>query len=178
MHIQRHSSQHGYINSQIHSTLNSVLAIVLEKWKLAKEQEKQREEEEESLFKFRNKSHGSNVSEDDENKKAVTEAFPNYEAEFRDVLAPPELDENVEIRVTSGQEGPTSDSQLFIMNVADFSEMRQIHEDVFSHVQYCPDFISVEEERFPNGPLDSQYLESFQWGYQTAAIISGVVPCK
>lgn len=146
-----------------------------------KEQERQREEEEGSLFKFKNKTHGSSLTEDEENQRAVSKAFPSFDGEFKDVMAPQELNENVvvpQVESDPSSHAPKSDAELFISNITDFSEIRAIHEETFCRLPSSQDFSFGGTDCCPNVSMESLYLEAFQWSYQTASVMNAIIPCK
>lgn len=181
LHVRNHAIQHGFLDGEIHRTLNSVLAIFLDKWRIFKEQEKQREQEESSLFKFKNKTHGSNLSEDEENKRAVSKAFPSFDGEFEDIMAPHDLNDSGVVTQMGPEPSecvPTSDAELFMANVGDFSEIRRIHEEMFCRLPSSQGLSLGGKDCCVCDSMDSLHLEAFQWGYQTAAVVDAVIPCK
>ena len=181
LYLRNHSIQHGFLDSKLHQAVVSILAIFLDKWKIFKEQEREREEEEGSLFKFRNKTHGSSLTEDEENKMALSQAFPTFDGEFKDIMAPQDLNENVVVHPVesmSSSHAPKSDAELFMANITDFSEIRKIHEDTFCRFPSSQDFSLNGTVCCPNECLETLYLDTFQWSYQTAAVINDIIPCK
>lgn len=181
LHLRNHSIQHGFLDSKMYHGVTSILTIFLDKWKIFKEQEKEREEEEGSLFKFRNKTHGSGLTEDEENKMALSQAFPTFDGEFKDIMAPQDLNENVVVHPVeseSSSHGPKSDAELFMANVTDFSEIRKIHEETFCRLPSSQDFSLSGTVCYPKECLEALYLDTFQWSYQTAAVMNAIIPCK
>lgn len=146
-----------------------------------KEQERKREEEEGSLFKFKNKTHGSSLTEDEENQRAVSKAFPSFDGEFKDIMTPQDLNENVvvpQVESDPSSRAPKSDAELFISNITDFSEIRAIHEETFCRFPSSQDFSFGGADCCPNVSMESLYLEAFQWSYQTASVMNAIIPCK
>lgn len=181
LHLRNHSIQHGFLDSKMYQAVASILAIFLDKWKIFKEQEREREEEDGSLFKFRNKSHGSSLTEDEENKMALSKAFPTFDGEFKDIMAPQDLNENFvspQVESDSSSHAPKSDAELFMANITDFLEIRKIHEETFCRFPSNQDFSLGRTDCCPNESLETLYLEAFQWSYQTAAVMNAVIPCK
>ena len=165
----------------MYQAVASILAIFLEKWKIFKEQERQREEEEGSLFKFRNKTHGSSLTEDEENKIALSQAFPTFDGDFKDIMAPQDLNENVVVPQMGSElstHASKSDDELFMANIADFSEIRKLHEETFCRFPSSQDFSLDGTDCFPSESLEMLFLETFQWSYQTAAVMNAIIPCK
>ena len=162
--------------------MTTILAIFLDKWRIFKEQEKKREEEEGSLFKFKNKTHGSSLTEDEENRKAVSKAFPSFDGDFKDIMAPQDLNENlVHPQMESDAPPhllPKSDAELFMSNVTDFSEIRRIHEEMFCRFASNQDPCLSGTDCSPNESMEPLYLETFQWSYETASVMNAIIPCK
>ena len=181
LYLRNHSIQNGFVDNKMYQAVASILAIFLEKWKIFKEQEREREEEEGSLFKFRNKTHGSSLNEDEENKIALSQAFPTFDGDFKDIMAPQDLNEYVvapQVESESSTHASKSDAELFMSNVTDFSEIRELHEETFCRFPSSGDFSLDGTDRCPIESLETLYLESFQWSYQTAAVINAIIPCK
>lgn len=160
----------------------TILEIFLNKWKIFKEEERQREEEEGSLFKFKNKTHGVSLGDDEENKRAISKAFPRFDDDFKDVMAPQDLNENTFVPQDENASSPCvvkSDAELFMENVPDFSELRRLHEETFCRLRPSQDFALHEADCYrPNDSMDSLYLEAFKWGYETASVMDALIPCK
>ena len=181
LHVQNHSAQHGFLDGQTRRELKSILGIFLDQWKIFKEQERQREEEEGSLFKFKNKTHGSSLNEDEENKRAVSRAFPSFDGEFKDIMAPQDLNDNDALPQMEPEPSPcapASDAERFMANMSDFSEIRRIHEEMFCRLPSSQDSALGWKDRCPYDSVDSLYREAFQWTYQTAAFVNAIIPCK
>ena len=177
--VRTHSIQHGFLDSKIHQALNSILAIFLDKWKIFKEQERQLEEEEGSLFKFKNKSNGTSLSEEEERKQAVSRAFPSFDGEFNDVMSPEDLNDTggtIQLEEESSQ-CLASDAQLFMANLTDVSEIRKTHEEMFCRLPSSRWLSLGGVDCCSHCSVDSLYLNAFQWGYQTAALVNAVIPC-
>jgi len=165
----------------MYQAVTSILAIFLDKWRIFKEQEREREEEEGSLFKFRDKTHGSSLSEDEENKRALSQAFPTFDGDFKDIMAPQDLNENVVVpqgESESSTHASKSDAELFMANITDFSEIRKLHEETFCGFPSSQDYSLDRTDRRPSETLETLYLETFQWSYQTAALMNAIIPCK
>ena len=160
----------------------TILEIFLNKWKIFKEEERQREEEEGSLFKFKNKTHGVSLSDDEENKRAISKAFPRFDDDFKDVMAPQDLNENTFVPQDENASSSCvvkSDAELFMENVPDFSELRRLHEETFCRLRPCQGFALLEADCYrPNDSMESLYLEAFKWGYETASVMNALIPCK
>ena len=181
LYLRNHSIQHGFVDSKMYQAVASILAVFLEKWKIFKEREREREEEEGSLFKFRNKSHGSSLTEDEENKIALSQAFPTFDGDFKDIMVLQDLNENAvdpQVESESSTHASKSDAELFMSNITDFSEIRKLHEDTFCRFPSSRDFSFAGKDRCPNESLETLYLETFQWSYQTAAVMNAIIPCK
>lgn len=181
LYLRNHSIQHGFLDSKMYQAVASILAIFVNKWKIFKEQEREREEEEGNLFKFRNKIHGSNLTEDEENKEALSQAFPTFDGDFKDIMAPQDLNENVVVpqgESESSTHASKSDAELFTSNITDFSEIRKLHEETFCRFPSSQDFSLDGTDRCPSESLETLYLETFQWSYQTAAVVNAIIPCK
>ena len=181
LYLRDHSIQYGFVDSKMYQAVSSILAIFLEKWKIFKEQEREREEEEGSLFKFRNKSHGSSLTEDEENKIALSQAFPTFDGDFKDIMAPQDLNENLvvlQVESESSTHALKSDAELFMSNITDFSEIRKLHEETFCRFPSNRDLSLAGTDRYLNESLETLYLETFQWSYQTAAVMNAIIPCK
>lgn len=181
LHVQNHSARHGFLDGETRHALKSILGIFLDQWKIFKEQERQREEEEGSLFKFKNKTHGSNLTEDEENRRSVSRAFPSFDGEFKDIMAPQDLNDNdatPQMELEPSPCVPASDSERFMANMSDFSEIRRIHEEMFCQLPSRQDTALGWKDRCPYDSVDSLYLEAFQWTYQTAALVNAIIPCK
>ena len=181
LHLRNHFIQHGFLDGKIYHALTSILAIFLDKWRNFKEQEKKREEEEGSLFKFKNKTHGSSLTDDEENKLAVSKAFPSFDGEFKDIMTPQDLNENLvvpQLESDASPLSPKSDAELFMANVTNFSEIRKMHEETFCRFPSSDDFSLVGTDCCPTESTESLYLDAFQWSYQTASVINAIVPCE
>ena len=181
LYLRNHSIQHGFVDNKMYQAVASVLAIFWEKWRVFKEQERERKEEEGTLFKFRNKSHGSSLTEDEENKVALSQAFPTFDGDFKDIMAPQDLNENVVVHQVESElstHASKSDAELFMSNITDFSEIRKLHEETFCRFPSSRDFSLDGTDRCPIESLKTLYLETFQWGYQTAAVMNAIIPCK
>ena len=181
LYVRNHSIQHGFVDDRTYSALNSILAIFLDKWKVFKEEQKRREEEEGSLFKFRNKSHGSSLTEDEEINQTMSRAFPSFDEEFKDIMAPDDLNDSgdtTQLNDEASQCLPFSDAELFMANTKDFSEIRRIHEELFSRLPSSQHLSLGVTDCCSFGSVDAQFLEVFQWGYQTAALVNAIIPCK
>ena len=181
LYLRNHSIQHGFVDSKMYQAVASILAVFLEKWKVFKEREKEREEEEGSLFKFRNKSHGSSLTEDEENKIALSQAFPTFDGDFKDIMVLQDLNENAvdpQVESESSTHASKSDAELLMSNITDFSEIRKLHEETFCRFPSSRVFSFAGTDRCPNESLETLYLETFQWSYQTAAVMNAIIPCK
>lgn len=178
--VRTHSIQHGFLDSKIHRALNSILAIFLDNWKIFKEQERRLEEEEGSLFKFKNKSHGTNLSEEEARKRAVSRAFPSFDGEFKDIMSAGDLNDSggtAQMDEESSQYLASSDAELFMANMTDFSEIRKIHEEMFCRLPSSQWLSLGGPDCCSHCSVDSLSLNAFQWGYQTAALVNAVIPC-
>ena len=181
LNLRNHSIQHGFLDGKLYRAVVTILEIFLDKWKIFKEEERQREEEEGSLFKFKNKTHGVGLSEEEENKAGVSKAFPSFDGDFKDIMAPQDLNENVFIPPEENEQSPCadkSDAELFMANITDFLEVRKIHEESFCRFSASHDFFLGEADCSPNESMESLYLEAFKWGYETASVMNAIIPCK
>ena len=179
--MRNHSIQQGFVDVKIRGALNSVLEVFLEKWRIFKEKEKEREEEEGSLFKFKNKSHGPSLSEEEENKRAVSKAFPCFDGDFSDIMASQDLNESgsiIEEEVEPSQHSPVSDVELFMANMTDFSEITKVHEEVYCRLPSNQEVCVERKDFFLHDSMDALYLEAFQWSYQTSAVVNTIISCK
>lgn len=179
--VRNHSIQQGFVDVKIRRALNSILKVFLEKWIIFKEKEKEREEEEGSLFKFKNKSHGASLSEDEENKQAVSKAFPSFDRDFKDIMASQDLNETgsiAEEEVEPSQHSPVSDVELFMANMTDFSEITKVHEEMYCRLPSNREVCVERKDFFFQDSVDALYLEALQWSYRTSAIVNTIIPCK
>lgn len=179
--VRNHSIQQGFVDVKIRRALNSILKVFLEKWRIFKEKEKEREEEEGSLFKFKNKSHGPSLSEDEENKQAVSKAFPSFDRDFKDIMASQDLNETgsiAEEEVEPSQHSPVSDVELFMANMTDFSEITKVHEEMYCRLPSNREVSVERKDFFFQDSVGALYLEALQWSYRTSAIVNTIIPCK
>ena len=179
--VRNHAIQQGFVDVKIRRALNSILKVFLEKWRIFKEKEKEREEEEGSLFKFKNKSHGPSLSEDEENKQAVSKAFPSFDRDFKDIMASQDLNETgsiAEEEVEPSQHSPVSDVELFMANMTDFSEITKVHEEMYCRLPSNREVCVERKDFFFQDSVDALYLEALQWSYRTSAIVNTIIPCK
>ena len=179
--VRNHSIQQGFVDVKIRRALNSILKVFLEKWRIFKEKEKEREDEEGSLFKFKNKSHGPSLSEDEENKQAVSKAFPSFDRDFKDIMASQDLNETgsiAEEEVEPSQHSPVSDVELFMANMTDFSEITKVHEEMYCRLPSNREVCVERKDFFFQDSVDALYLEALQWSYRTSAIVNTIIPCK
>ena len=111
----------------------------------------------------------------------MSRAFPSFDGEFKDIMTPQDLDESGNITQEDPepfQHAPASDAELFMANINDFSEIRTIHEDMFCRLPSSQDLSFGGADGFPHDSMDSLYLETFYWSYQTAAVVNAISPCK
>ncbi|PFX16223.1 Midasin [Stylophora pistillata] len=180
LHLRNHSIQHGFLDGKLYRAVVSILEIFMNKWKIFKEEERQREDEEGSLFKFKNKTHGVSLSEDEENKLALNKAFPRFDDDFKDVMAPQDLNENISVPQDEDLSSSCvvkSDAELFMENIPNFSEVKMLHEETFCRLRPSQDFPLVEADCYrPNESIESLYLDAFNWGYETASVMNAIIP--
>ncbi|XP_068698835.1 midasin-like [Montipora foliosa] len=177
--VRYHSFHHGFLDHKTYQALNSILTTFLNKWQIYQEQVRQREEEEGSLYKFKNKSHGSNWSEDEESKLAMSRAFPSFDGDFKDIMSSEDLNDvgdRTQVEDGSSERLSASDAELFMANLEDFSEIRRIHEEIFRRLPSSLDLSYCVKDSLLSSPVDSLYSEAFEWGYQTAALVKAITP--
>lgn len=181
LNVQIHSLQHGFLDQKTHQALNSILVIFLDKWRIYQEQERQREEEEGSLFKYKDRSHGSNMSEEEENELAVRRAFPSFDSEFKDIMVQDDLNDSGEqpqLENTSPESLLASNAELFMAAMKDYSEVRSVHEKMFCRLLSSRDLSFGVKDSCLNSSVDALYRQAFEWGYQTAGMLKAITPCK
>ena len=133
------------------------------------------------MYKFKNKSHGSNLSEEEESKLAMSRAFPSFDGEFKDIMSPEDLNDvgdRTQVEDGSSERLSASDAELFMANLENFSEIRRIHEEIFRRLPSGLDLSYCVKDSLLSSPVDSLYSEAFEWGYQTAALVKAITPCK
>ena len=181
LNVRYYSFHHGFLDHKIRQTLKSILVIFLNKWQIYEEQKRQREEDEGCLFKFKIKSHGLNLSEEEERNLAVSKAFPSYDVEFEDVMSSDHLNDKVDRTQAENEPSrclPESEVELFVANMEDFSEFRRIHEEMFCRLPSSLEVSFPFKDSCISNPVDSLYQEAFEWGYQTAALVKAITPCR
>ena len=181
LNVRIHSLQHGFLDQKTHQALNSILVIFLDKWRIYQEQERQREEEEGRLFKYKDRSHGSNMSEEEENELAVRRAFPSFDSEFKDVMVQDDLNESgeqLQLENTPPESLLASNAELFMTAMKDYSEIRSIHEEMFCRLLSSQDLSFGVKDSGLSSSVDSLYRQAFECGYQTAGMVKAMAPCK
>ncbi|XP_074625737.1 midasin-like [Acropora palmata] len=179
LNVQIHSLQHGFLDQKTHQALNSILVIFLDKWRIYQEQERQREEEEGSLFKYKDRSHGSNISEEEENELAVRRAFPSFDSEFKDIMVQDDLNDSGEqpqLENTPPESLLASNAELFMAAMKDYSEVRSVHEEMFCRLLSSRDLSFGVKDSCLNSSVDALYRQAFEWGYQTAGMLKAITP--
>ncbi|KAK2570712.1 Midasin [Acropora cervicornis] len=179
LNVQIHSLQHGFLDQKTHQALNSILVIFLDKWRIYQEQERQREEEEGSLFKYKDRSHGSNMSEEEENEVAVRRAFPSFDSEFKDIMVQDDLNDSGEqpqLENTPPESLLASNAELFMAAMKDYSEVRSVHEEMFCRLLSSRDLSFGVKDSCLNSSVDALYRQAFEWGYQTAGMLKAITP--
>ncbi|XP_015771488.1 PREDICTED: midasin-like [Acropora digitifera] len=180
LNVQIHSLKHGFLDQKTHQALNSILVIFLDKWRIYQEQERQREEEEGSLFKYKDRSHGSNMSEEEENELAVHRVFPSFDSEFKDIMVQDDLNDSGEQPQLENTRPPesllASNAELFMAAMKDYSEIRSVHEEMFCRLLSSRDLSFGVKDSCLNSSEDALYRQAFEWGYQTAGMLKAITP--
>ncbi len=76
---KNHLQNTGNLDMRSIAVLSHILGLYVNSWQTAEETRKQRELEQESLYKFRSKTHGTDLTEEQQEYVEMREAFPTFE---------------------------------------------------------------------------------------------------
>lgn len=83
--ILNHTAQLGTLSDSAFQCVEQVLGVFVATWQKAEETKRKREAEKESLYEYKEQTHGEIVNEEEEVKRYIAENFPSYEEEFEDL---------------------------------------------------------------------------------------------
>ena len=78
-HTTNHAHLHGLLNPATLDLLQGILGSFVSHYHQAEMAAKQREEEEASLYKYRSRSHGDGMTDEQLEEKELRESFPSFE---------------------------------------------------------------------------------------------------
>ncbi|XP_070191391.1 midasin-like isoform X1 [Littorina saxatilis] len=88
-----HALQTGEITSDLFTTLTHVLDLFVKAWQDQEDRRRQKEEEEASLYRFKDKQHGDERTEEEKEEEAFRKAFPSFRDDFADMIEATRLED-------------------------------------------------------------------------------------
>ena len=79
LHIQNHALLNGSLDGSTLEVLSQLFQLYVTSWHKAEEERRQKEQEEESLYRYKARSHGDDLTEEQKDKIEKKKAFPSFE---------------------------------------------------------------------------------------------------
>ncbi|KAM8954164.1 midasin [Pelodytes ibericus] len=96
LYLRSHVLSKGEMDLKSLDLFRHICQAIINEWEEQEEGAREREQQESSLYKYRSKSHGPELTEDEEEEKEFRERFPLYEQDFADITAQPSLEEQMD----------------------------------------------------------------------------------
>nr|XP_054753628.1 midasin-like [Lytechinus pictus] len=109
-HTTNHTTLHGQLTPVTLDLLHGIMGSFVSHYHRAEEAARQREEEEASLYKYKSRSHGDGMTDEQMEEKELRESFPSFEKEFADITAEPSLDDQPKPEDDTATSDPDSTS--------------------------------------------------------------------
>ncbi|CAH1229365.1 MDN1 [Branchiostoma lanceolatum] len=174
--VRNHSLQTGQLTGTTLQLLRHILQSYVLQWQEGREQDKEKEQEEASLYKWKSKTHGDSLTEEQQEEREIRQQFPGYEEAFGDITAEPTLgDDDDDDSSKTSQEipAPVHDGKLSHDVVLQICE---VHHSLYSGLTRAL-WLDVDREL-----TAVNHVEPFLIGYQTAAELSrpllGQLDCR
>eukprot|EP00057_Strongylocentrotus_purpuratus_P015788 XP_011670262.1 PREDICTED: midasin [Strongylocentrotus purpuratus] len=162
-HTTNHTTLHGQLTPSTLDLLHGIMKSFVSHYHQAEEAARQREDEEASLYKFKSRSHGDGMTDEQLEEKELRESFPSFEKEFADITAEPSLDDqsNQEDDPSTSDPDPTATRQL------DTTTMRLLRD---THGQMFTGMVKIGwmRSRDRGSSVDVDVRNTARLGYATA----------
>ncbi|XP_078699924.1 midasin-like [Branchiostoma floridae x Branchiostoma belcheri] len=175
LHVRNHSLQTGQLTGSTLQLLRHILQAYVLRWQEGREQDKEKEQEEASLYKWKSKTHGDSLTEEQQEEREIRQQFPGYEEAFGDITAEPTLGDDDDDSSKASQEtsAPVHDGKLSHKAVLQICE---VHHSLYTSLTRTL-WLDVGRES-----TAVNHVEPFLIGYQTAAELSrpllGQLDCR
>ncbi|XP_078617566.1 midasin-like [Branchiostoma floridae x Branchiostoma japonicum] len=175
LHVRNHSLQTGQLTGPTLQQLRHILQSYVLRWQEGRELDKEKEQEEASLYKWKSKTHGDSLTEEQQEEREIRQQFPGYEEAFGDITAEPTLGDDEDDSSKASQEtpAPVHDGNLSHDAVLQICE---VHHSLYSSLTRT---LWLDDERELTAV---NHVEPFLIGYQTAAELSkpllGQLDCR
>ncbi|MEE6475824.1 hypothetical protein FKM82_010868 [Ascaphus truei] len=168
LYLRSHVLSKGELDEKSLEIFRHICQSIINEWDEQEQCAREREKQESSLYKYRSKSHGTGLTEDQEEEKEFRKRFPLYEKDFVDITTQPSLEEHMETENSEDQEAGTS-------NLVSQSSMQTV---MLIHQQLCLSTArSLWYHQTPPPHQAKHYLSAFLSCYQTsAALIEHLYP--
>ncbi|XP_035663677.1 midasin-like [Branchiostoma floridae] len=176
LHVRNHSLQTGQLTGPTLQQLRHILQSYVLRWQEGREQDKEKEQEEASLYKWKSKTHGDSLTEEQQEEREIRQQFPGYEEAFGDITAEPTLgddDDDDSSKASEEAPAPVHDGKLSHDAILQICE---VHHSLYSSLTWM---LWLDDKRELTAV---NHVEPFLIGYQTAAELSrpllGQLDCR
>nr|XP_033792626.1 midasin isoform X2 [Geotrypetes seraphini] len=164
LYLRSHVLSKGALDQKSLKLFRHICQAIINEWDEQERCIREREQQDSSLYKYRNKKHGSVFSEEEEEEREFRNRFPLYEKDFADIKAQPTLEEKMEI---------TADT---LEDVAKVEPTRISHSSmqtlILIHQQICLSSArSLWYQQNSPSHQTKHYLSAFLSCYQTSAVL-------
>ncbi|XP_030054953.1 midasin [Microcaecilia unicolor] len=97
LYLRSHVLSKGELDQKSLKLFRHICQAIINEWDEQERHIREREQQDSSLYKHRNKKHGSGLNEEEEEEIEFRSRFPLYEKDFADIKAQPTLEEKMEI---------------------------------------------------------------------------------
>ncbi|XP_076466261.1 midasin-like [Babylonia areolata] len=91
--VKLHAQQTGELTSDLFLTLTNILSLFVKAWQDQEDQRRQKEEEEAALFRYKDRTHGEEKTEEEKEEEAFRRAFPSYRDDYSDMIEATRLED-------------------------------------------------------------------------------------
>ncbi|XP_038059884.1 midasin-like [Patiria miniata] len=140
----------------------TVLDSITVSWRQAEDAARRRQEEQASLYKYKAKTHGDGLTDEERDEREFRQSFPSFEKDFADITAEPSL----ESKPDSDEPESHDESDSAAPPISD-KQMRQVcavHRELFTKLVRAGWIRFKQESR---GVGDALYGQALKDGYAT-----------
>ncbi|XP_074663211.1 midasin-like [Tubulanus polymorphus] len=160
--LMNHIIVTGKLDDKTMIAFNNLLELFATSWLEMEERKKQKEIEDNSLYRYKEKSHGDELTEDEQDDLDLHRNFPSYESEMADLINQGKLDTSPPI---SGDTESEEDNSVFEVSAADMKFVSDMHYEII--VPYTQS--SWLQKRTSNQNKD--FRQPLMLGYQNACSV-------
>ncbi|XP_063299642.1 midasin [Pelobates fuscus] len=126
LYLRSHVLSAGEMDPETLNLFRHVCQAIVNEWDEQEQCAREREQQETSLYKYRSKSHGTGLTEDEEDEREFRQRFPLYERDFADVTALPSLEEQMDTEEKVEQETTTN----ILVSQSSMQKVMFIHQEL------------------------------------------------